>query len=222
MKRTIRPGRRAAIALCALCLMSALSFWQTALAAQSPDPAWIGVWGAPPTLPNGPAVQLQTVRQIVRLSLGGQALRIRLSNELGTSPLVIGTVHVALPGATLGSIDPISDRTLTFGGQRSVVMQPGMPVVSDPLTFATNALQEVVVSLFVTRYSGPTATHSTAMATTFLSDAGGQSEVAAPILKNATTSPARFFLSQVEVLRHGGQSVVTLGDSITDGDRLHP
>jgi lysophospholipase L1-like esterase len=200
-------------------LIAVFAFQSTSLAAGRSEPAWIGVWGAAPALPSGSAVQRQTIRQIVRLSLGGQALRIRLTNELGSNPLVIGTVHMALPGPTLGSIDPTTDHVLTFGGQRSLVIQPGMPMISDPLMLKTNALQELVVSLFIKRYTGPTATHPSAMATTFLSDDGEENDVAAPTLKNATTSTERFFISGIEVLRQGGQTVVTLGDSITDGDR---
>jgi lysophospholipase L1-like esterase len=178
---------------------------------------WVGVWGAPPAFPNGPSVEMEVIRQTVRLSLGGEALRIRLSNELGSSPLAIASAHVAMPGRTLGSIDPATDHALTFGGQRSVLIQPGMPMLSDPLTLKTDALQDIVISMFVTRQTGPTATHPTGAATTFMSDASD--DVAASTLKQATTSSARFFLSEVEVKRSGAQTVVALGDSITDGYR---
>lgn len=42
----------------------------------------------------------QTVREKVRVSLGGDRLRIVLSNEYGKSPLAIGSVHIALPART--------------------------------------------------------------------------------------------------------------------------
>ncbi len=99
----------------------------------SAETGWVGVWGAPPAQPTGPTVRMQTVRQVVRLSLGGRALRLRLSNELGSNPVAIDSVHVARPGKSLGSIDPSTDRVLTFGGQRSLIIQPGMPLLSDQM-----------------------------------------------------------------------------------------
>lgn len=186
-------------------------------AAASAEPQWTAVWAAPPALPRGQAVAMEVIRQTVRLSLGGQALRLRLSNELGTNPVVISAVHVALPGDTPGSIDPATDRTMTFGGQATAVMQPGMPMQSDPLAIKTDAMQDIVVSLFVTRSTGPTATHPLAMATTYLSDTAGEDGIAAATLTKPQTSTERFFLSGVDVLRAGAQTVVALGDSITDG-----
>jgi len=180
------------------------------------EPVWVGVWAAPPSQPTGPTVRMQAVRQAVRLSLGGQALRIRLSNELGASPVAISSVHVALPGKSLGSIDPATDHVLTFGGRESLVMQAGMPMLSDPLALKTNSLEEIVVSLFVTRATGPVATHSLAMATSFISD-DGSGGVTAAMLEQATPLSQRLFLSEVEVQRPDAQAVVALGDSITDG-----
>ena len=188
----------------------------SAPASASAAPTWVGVWGAPPAQPTGPTVRMQIVRQVVRLSLGGQALRIRLSNELGAGAVAISSVHVALPGKELGSIDPTTDRILTFAGRESVLMQAGMPMLSDPLALRTESLQEIVVTLFVTRATGPVATHPLAMATSLISDAGPGS-VTAPTLDKVTPSAARFFLSEIEVLRPNAQAVVALGDSITDG-----
>jgi lysophospholipase L1-like esterase len=188
----------------------------TAPTSASAEPAWVGVWAAPPSQPTGPTVRMQIVRQAVRLSLGGQALRIRLSNELGASPVAISSVHVALPGKSLGSIDPTTDHVLTFGGRESLVMQAGMPMLSDPLALKTNSLEEIIVSLFVTRATGPVAAHPLAMATSFIADAGSGG-VTAAMLEQATPLSERLFLSEVEVQRPDAQAVVALGDSITDG-----
>ena len=189
----------------------------TAAAQSTPPPAahWVGSWGADPALPNGPEVTNQTIRQVVRLSMGGNSVRIRISNELGTAPLVIGAAHLARPGQEAGSIDPATDRLLTFGGRPSVTLPPGAPVVSDPVALDTKALDRLTISLFVPRDTGPTATHPLGRATAFLAD-GGDMTMAAT-LSNPTTSSARFFLSGVDVQAAGGSAVVTLGDSITDG-----
>lgn len=180
----------------------------------APDQNWVGSWGASPALPNGPEVTNQTIRQVVRLSLGGTSFRIRISNELGTAPLVIGSAHVARPGNAPGSIDPASDMAVTFGGRPSITLPPGAPALSDPIAMPVAALESVAVSLFVPRDTGPAATHPLGRATTWL--AGGD-QTAAGTLEDPTTSTARFFLSGVEVVAPEGSAIVTLGDSITDG-----
>lgn len=142
--------------------------------AQSPEPAsgrtathWVGSWGASPAFPNGPEVTNQTVRQIIRLSLGGRAVRVRLSNEMGTAPLVVGAAHLAKPGPMPGSIDSASDRTLTFGGRPTVTLPPGAPAISDPVEMDVKALDHLSVSIFVPRNTGPTATHPLGRAATY-------------------------------------------------------
>ena len=209
---TIATARAAATATC----LAILATGRGRAAAQTPaEPVhWVGSWGAAPALPNGPEVTNQTVRQVVRLSLGGSALRIRISNELGTQPLVIGAAHVARPGQAPGSIDPATDRVLTFGGRPSVTLPPGAPALSDPVPMDAKALDSVAVSLFVPRDTGPTATHPLGRATAFIADGDA---TGAPTLSKPTASTARFFLSGVEVAAPAGGAVVTLGDSITDG-----
>ena len=173
----------------------------TAAAQSTPPPAapWVGSWGADPALPNGPEVTNQTIRQVVRLSMGGNSVRIRISNELGTAPLVIGAAHLARPGQEAGSIDPATDRLLTFGGRPSVTLPPGAPVVSDPVALDTKALDRLTISLFVPRDTGPTATHPLGRATAFLAD-GGDMTMAAT-LSNPTTSSARFSPSAASMCR---------------------
>lgn len=178
-------------------------------------PHWVGSWGAPPAFPNGPEVTNQTIRQLVRLSLGGHAVRIRLSNEMGSAPLVIGAAHLAKPGTSPGSIDLASDKVLTFGGRPGVTIPPGAPALSDPVALDVQALDSLAISLYVPRDTGPAATHPLGRATTFLLDGGDKT--GAESLPGANTSTARFFLSGVDVDAPDAGTVVTLGDSITDG-----
>lgn len=99
-------------------------------------PHWVGSWGADPAFPSGPEINNQTIRQVMRLSLGGHAIRIRLTNEMGSAALVIGAAHLARPGAKPGTIDTASDHVLTFGGRTSVTIPVGAPAISDPATRA--------------------------------------------------------------------------------------
>ena len=205
------PGLARATILAVSLVAAGLAEAQTASA---PAQDWVGSWGASPALPNGPEVTHQTIRQVVRLSLGGPTFRLRISNELGTSPLVIGAAHVAKPGNAPDSIDPATDKAVTFSGRPSITLPPGAPALSDPIEMPVEALDSVSVSLFVPRDTGPAATHPLGRATTYL--AGGD-QTGAGTLEDATTSTARFFLSGVEVEAADASAIVTLGDSITDG-----
>ena len=184
---------------------------QSGLAQTSPDQNWVGAWGASPALPSGPEITNQTIRQVVRPSLGGEAIRLRISNELGTSDLVIGAAHVALPG----NIDPATDKVVTFGGRPSITLPPGAPALSDPIEISVSPLDSVAVSLFVPRNTGPAATHPLGRATAYI--AAGDQTAAGAMEDVDTSSTARYFLSGIEVEAPGASTLVTLGDSITDG-----
>src|ERR1017187_6447820 len=66
---------------------------------------WVGSWACSPQLvepqnrPPEPGLAGNTLRQVVHLTLGGGEIRLRFSNEFGGTPLVLDTVHIALPAA---------------------------------------------------------------------------------------------------------------------------
>jgi lysophospholipase L1-like esterase len=136
---------------------------------------------------------------------------------LGTSPLVIGSAHIARPGQAPGSIEPATDHVLTFGGRPSITVPVGAPVLSDPVILDVRSLDSLSISLYVPRATGPTATHPSGAATSYISDGGDAT--AATTLPNPTTSTARFFISDVDVAADepDAGTVIALGDSITDG-----
>src|SRR5436189_369761 len=82
---------------------------------------WVSAWStavhAPlpfPGLPPSPVLENQTIRMVVRPTIGGQRLRIRFSNAFGTTALKIGAAHVALSTKGAATL-PESDRALSFG-----------------------------------------------------------------------------------------------------------
>lgn len=194
----------------ATCLMAALAGTNGATAQET----WQGSWGASPAFPVGPELNNATVRQFVRLSAGGSKVRLRFSNETGNQPLVIGSARIARPGNAPGSIDPASSKALTFGGAPSITIPAGAPAVSDPIDLAVTPLDTLAVSLYLSRWTGPSVVHPLGEQTAYISPAGDVTD--APTLPDATTQTMRFLLSRVEVTAEGG-TLVTLGDSITDG-----
>jgi lysophospholipase L1-like esterase len=157
----------------------------------------------------------QTVRQIARISIGGQRIRVRLSNAYGTHPLMVGAAHLALHGVGPAIVGG-SDRTLTFNGKGSVAIPVGALVLSDPVDLSVAPLSEIAVSLYFPVATGPVTWHELGMQTTFISPSGNAT--AAESLPIASTAKSLYVLSGVEVMAGPGvRAVVALGDSITDG-----
>src|SRR5580692_2848475 len=94
--------------------------WVTTWAA-TPAPRWAEELPAPFNVPE--VLGGQTVRQIARISVGGDQLRVVISNEYGTRPLAIGAASVAL-AAGGSAIDAATVKALSFGGRSSAVIPP--------------------------------------------------------------------------------------------------
>jgi lysophospholipase L1-like esterase len=181
---------------------------------------FVASWSAAPmadgTTLTGPSRSFddQTVRQIVRLSVGGARVRIRLSNLFGAAPLTVGAAHVAL-SAGGAAIVPDSDRTLRFEGQETVSIPAGVERVSDPVTLNVDDETHLAVTLYLPDPTGPATFHAFGNQTAFIAGPGDLG--AASDLPGAETSTARYFLTFVEVSARRVGALVAIGDSITDG-----
>jgi lysophospholipase L1-like esterase len=234
------PGRRVAVALTLSIPLGLLTALPAAAAGAVVRPAgavrgapeeaghgWVGTWAASPqqarppglTGPGDPTVTgfgNQTVREIVHISVGGTAVRVRLSNAYSSSALVVGqaTAGVEQAGAALAAA-PVP---VTFHGREQVRIPAGGGVVSDPVAMRTGPFANLAVSLYLPQVTGPTTNHDFAAQANYISAAG---DFAAQRGGQAFTQQAFswFYLSGVDVRpaarAHG--SLVTLGDSITDG-----
>lgn len=202
----------ASLSLCALLLWSAAS-----VASE-----WVQTWGAaplPPTPAIGPFAAApefvnQTIRQTVRVSLGGSRIRLRLTNEYGVQPLLIGAARVALSDDQ-GNIQPGTTRQLLFSGQPSAIIPPGAPYLSDPIDLPVKALSSISISLYLPENTGPCTCHQTGVQTAFISATGDFTDKA---FTPERTFEQRAFISGVDVeVAHGERALVVLGDSISDG-----
>jgi hypothetical protein len=212
-KALLRLTRRTLLASLVLALVPA-GTWAGEQKHDGDRGAWLAVWGASPSNP-GPTLDGQTIREHVRLSLGGDRLRIRLSNRFGTAPLLVGAVHVARHD-TGASIVPGTDRTVTFGGEGSVTIPAGALAVSDPIKLEVESLGEIAVSIHFPGQTEQLTIHALGVSTTYISPPGDFTS--ASVLPTASTLLSRILLSNVEVWSSKkGNAVVTLGDSITDG-----
>ncbi len=189
------------------------------------DDHWVTTWGCAPQLTepgNLPPVPLadRTLRQFVRLSLGGKVLRVRLSNAFGKDAVTVNTAHVALAHVTSsggnGDLNPATDQALTFRGAPGVVIPPGETVLSDPLNFELPPLANVAVSIYFGRVSATTINgHPGSRTTSFI--VGGNA-VSSASLPAASRTQHWYIITGVEVQAdRSRKSIVVLGDSITDG-----
>ena len=164
---------------------------------------WVSAWStavhAPlpfPGLPPSPVFENQTIRMIVRPTIGGERLRIRFSNVFGTTSLKIGSAHVAL-SSKASAIVPESDHALTFGGKASVTVPPGAPILSDPIELKVLPLSEVAVSVYLPEKTASSSVHFWAQHETYISEPGDLT--ARQDIPNPTTKSSWYWLADVEV-----------------------
>ena len=197
------------------------------LAVPAPTPQVVGRGAPAPGLAASPLnFNNQTLRQIVHVSLGGQRVRVVLSNAYGTAPLEIGAAHVALREKD-AEIVPQSDRALTFDGRSTATIPQGALLLSDPVNLTVPPLGDLVIDLHLPGNTEglPLTVHAAAWQTGYVSGIGNFAgaptfsvQTTTDFIRNQLPSSTWFFLSRVEVAapRPSG-AVVALGDSITDG-----
>ena len=174
---------------------------------------WVAAWSAPADQ-AGPPLPAKTIRQIVRPSIAGTSVRVRLSNLYGTDAITLGPVRIARHAGE-SAIRTETDRAVTFGGKATVTIAQGADALSDPVAFPVTALEQLAISLHVSGSSKASTLHGVGMQTAYIADG---EVTAAPKLATSVTDTSRYFLTDVEVAAAAGaRTVVVLGDSITDG-----
>jgi lysophospholipase L1-like esterase len=179
---------------------------------------WVGTWAATPAPADGVTLDNPTIRMFPRISIGGQTIRVRLSNAAGIADLVIGATHVAKRGAGL-AIQPTTDRVVTFNGSGAVKIPAGSFVISDPVSLTVAPLEDLAVSIHVPGIIPASfgVTGRYARQFNYLSPPGDFTA-----MENMFASRVIddwFFLCGIDVLAPttvGG--IVAMGDSITDGN----
>ena len=202
---------------------------------------WVATWGASvhgPYPSGNPSAQPdmkfafpdpsqgavdQSLRLIVKPDLWGDRIRIRLANTFGTQPVTFAAIHVGVSAAA-GSIVKGTNRVVSFGGQRSVMIAPGAFRYSDALDLKLPAAammngRKLAVSFHVAGSSGPMTWHAKALQTSYVTrprsgdHSGDEDDSSYPY-----TTTSWYFLDAVDVMAPADTVVVAaLGDSITDG-----
>ncbi|MFV3125998.1 GDSL-type esterase/lipase family protein [Niveispirillum sp. KHB5.9] len=178
------------------------------------ESVWRPAWALAPLPPGDtPTYDRQTVRQTLVLDAGGQALRLRFTNELGTQPVGFGPVRVT----------PLDDKgqpagpaiAVTFGGSVNAALAVGAPLLSDIVALPVRKGQGLALSI---HYPGPAivAGHRPQVEV-----AAGDQTGQPGALPGAEVKRSPSPLASVEVLGAPAPVLVAIGDSITEGDVTH-
>jgi hypothetical protein len=179
---------------------------------------WVGTWAAAPAPAEAGAISNQTLRMNPRVSIGGDRVRVRISNAYGVRPLLVGAAWLGLRDKG-PAVVPDSHKRLTFGGAESATIAAGAFVVSDPVAFELPPLADVAVSVYLPGDQplsfGITGRY--ARQTNYISPPGNFASSA--VMPVGSITGEWFFVSGVDVLASPDTgAVIALGDSLTDAN----
>ena len=192
-----------------------------ALAATPASAKWVASWAAAPHAPlgtTGPFAAASydnvTLSQVIRISQGGDRLRVRFTNRYGAHPLKIGAARVFRIDQA-GNEIPGTSRALSFGGQPGAVIPVGAPFTSDPVMLKTPDLSRLRVEFYLPEATGPCTCHLTGQDELGVSPPGN---FVGKAFTPADKKQFRAFLAGVDVDSPKALgTIVAYGDSITDG-----
>ncbi|MBN1905337.1 MAG: SGNH/GDSL hydrolase family protein [Deltaproteobacteria bacterium] len=185
-----------------------------------PVSEWISTWATaqqpvePHNLPPAPGLDSNTIRQVVQVTIGGEMLRVRFSNEYGTSPVTIKSARIAVSTGK-GAIDRSTEQRLRFDTRPDTVIIPGATVTSDPVIFTLIPRSRVAVTIHFGDTSPDVTGHPGSRTTSFL---GIGNLIESADLTDVLQADHWYIIDSIDV--QAGESsgaLIVLGDSITDG-----
>ena len=213
--------------------------WMTAVVALPATPAQgPATPAAPPQATNGQAppapgaaaaqrprftLNNQTIRQVVHTSIGGNRVRVMLTNAFGTTPLVVDAAHIALHDKDEAIVP--GGKPLLFTGRPDTTIPGGAVMFSDPVDLHVPPFAELAIDVHLpgdlADWPSPLTMHSAGLQTSYVSMTGNHAGAAS--LPVVTTTQSVYLLGRVEVVASPGTlAIATFGDSITDGTRSTP
>ena len=215
MKISYNPVWSAYLIISLACFDGAKTFAQ--------DGHWVGTWGCgvqlteQRNLPPPPGLTSNTLRQVVHVTIGGKQLRVHFSNIFGTSDVEMKSVHIALNPSVMTSdtIDPATDKALKFGGAESVTIPAGKDVWSDPIAFELPPMTNMAIIIYFGGTSIDVTGHPGSRTASYILPSNA---VTSTDMAGAKSTEHWYNIEEVDVMADDGSgTVVTFGDSITDG-----
>lgn len=196
---------------------------EESVAPKRPETQFVGTWTASPQAPYTAGISKRgfedrTIRMMTRTSVGGQGVRIRLSNTFGDEPVTFDRASIGIRAQSgSAAIEPGTLRQLTFGGDTSVTLTSGGRVLSDAVELRVGSEQDLVVSLYTAGSTGPTTWHALPTKTSYISTTGDYTGATRGSAFTTETTHW-FYLDGVEVVSPETRGAIAcLGNSITDG-----
>jgi lysophospholipase L1-like esterase len=181
---------------------------------------WVGTWSTAPQLvephnmPPEPGLNNNTLRQVVCVSLGGDSIRVRFSNEFSTSPVTMKAVNIAVSAGN-SAIDPATDAAINFNGKPEVIIEPGKIVTSDPFRFSMQPRTNLAITIYFGDTSPDVTGHPGSRTTSYILPGN---EVSAVDFPDAVTTDHWYIINGIDVVApKPSAAVVVIGNSITDG-----
>ena len=185
-----------------------------------PDKVWVGTWSTAPQLveprnmPPEPGLSHSTLRQIVRVSLGGDSLRLKFSNEFSTSPTKMNAVRIARSKGG-GVIDSTTDMELKFSESPEVTIEAGATVTSDPIHFEIKTRTDLAITIYFGDTSPDVTGHPGSRTTSYILPGN---EVSTVDFSGADSTEHWYTINSIDVVApESAAAVAVLGNSITDG-----
>ncbi|KFF05678.1 SGNH/GDSL hydrolase family protein [Flavobacterium reichenbachii] len=181
---------------------------------------WTGSWASaqmlvePNNMPPSPGLAQHTLRQIIKVSLGGKRIKLRFSNLFSDQPTVLKSVSVAnVIDAPV--IDPKTQKMLLFNGNSEITLEPGQEVFSDAFDFELQPGQLLAITIHYGEVSSKVSGHPGSRTTSYILE-GDQNNNAS--FAGAVKTDHWYSITGLDICADNDEvNVVCLGNSITDG-----
>lgn len=181
---------------------------------------WVGTWATAPQLvephnmPPEPGLTNNSLRQIVRVSIGGDELRMRFSNEFSTSPVTMKSVQIAVSEGG-SNIDEETIKTLKFNNRNEVTMSAGDAIFSDPIEFPLQPRMDLAITIHFGETSPDVTGHPGSRTTSYILSGENVSD---PSFGEAIKTDHWYVINNIEVKApENARAIAIIGNSITDG-----
>lgn len=164
-------------------------------------------------MPPEPFLSGSTLRQALRISIGGERLRVHVSNEYGATSLEIRAAHIARHTGS-GAIDRGSDRALSFQGRPGVTLMAGGTAMSDPLDLTVEPLEDLALTLWFGAVPDDLTGHPGSRNTSYMAPGNAVSRAS---LADGARTDHWYVMTGIDVVAPEASAVTILGNSITDG-----
>lgn len=212
-----RPAATALRRMATATALAAVAAW-AGPAARGQSAPWVTAWATSQQALGESTITNASVRLLARVTIPGEAVRLRFDNTFGREPVIIGRAFVGhrVRGAQVAAG---SNRPVLFGGATQVSIAPGATVWSDPVALPVLAQQDLAVSLFLPGSSVRPSQHTNAVVTSYRTpDGAGDATAEVGATPFSATFTGTWWLKAIDVQSAASAgAVVAFGDSITDG-----